>query len=141
MRTRGVPNVRWLPLQPADRLAEFLSMADLHVLPQRAEAEELVMPSKLTSILAIGGAAIATATAGSALGRIVNRCGLLVPPGSVSELTEAVVTLAYDPSRRRAMGQKGRAIAEAELSSDAILGEFELTLQAIVEDRRESRSG
>ena len=32
--TAGLPNVRMLPLQPFERLAELLGMADIHLLPQ-----------------------------------------------------------------------------------------------------------
>jgi len=36
-----------LPLQPEEKLPVLLAMADIHLLPQRAEAADLVMPSKL----------------------------------------------------------------------------------------------
>ncbi len=50
----GLGNVRFISLQPQDRLNELLNLADVHLLPQRAEAEDLVMPSKLTAIMACG---------------------------------------------------------------------------------------
>src|SRR5260370_32781400 len=40
-----------LPLQPADRLNELLNLADIHLLPQLADASDLVMPSKLTGMM------------------------------------------------------------------------------------------
>src|SRR5262249_47475664 len=33
--TAGLAQVHWLPLQPAERLADLLNAADLHLLPQR----------------------------------------------------------------------------------------------------------
>ena len=33
----GLPNIRFLALQPAERLNELLNVADIHLLPQRAE--------------------------------------------------------------------------------------------------------
>ncbi len=40
-------NIRFLPLQPTERLNELLNLADIHLLPQLSGAADLVMPSKL----------------------------------------------------------------------------------------------
>ena len=49
---RDLPAVQFHPLQPAERLGELLALADLHLLPQIAAASDLVLPSKLTNMLA-----------------------------------------------------------------------------------------
>ncbi|NBB86257.1 MAG: glycosyltransferase [Bacteroidetes bacterium] len=51
---RGLANVRFLPFQPMERLAESLSAADLHVVTMRPGTEGLVVPSKLYGVLAAG---------------------------------------------------------------------------------------
>src|SRR5580698_10108948 len=38
------PNVTLLPLQPYERLNDLLNVADVHLVPQRADAADLVMP-------------------------------------------------------------------------------------------------
>ena len=43
-----------LPLQPEARLNALLNVADIHLIPQRAEAEGFALPSKLAGILASG---------------------------------------------------------------------------------------
>ncbi len=40
-----------MDLQPAQQLPDLLAMADIHLLPQRAHAADLVMPSKLTGLV------------------------------------------------------------------------------------------
>jgi colanic acid biosynthesis glycosyl transferase WcaI len=50
----NLPNVFFLDLQPANRLSDLLAMADIHLLPQRADAADLVMPSKLIGMLVSG---------------------------------------------------------------------------------------
>jgi len=45
---RQLPNLLLLPLQPFERLGFLLGLADMHLLPQSTEAEDLVLPSKLT---------------------------------------------------------------------------------------------
>jgi glycosyltransferase involved in cell wall biosynthesis len=49
--------------------------------------------------------------------------GLLVPPGDVSRLAEALAALAADPMRRQAMGQAGRALVEREFSEAIVAGQ------------------
>ncbi|HEY1611391.1 MAG TPA: glycosyltransferase WbuB, partial [Paraburkholderia sp.] len=51
-RCAALPNCHVLPLQPVSALNELLNVADIHLLPQRNDAADLVMPSKLTGMLA-----------------------------------------------------------------------------------------
>ncbi len=118
----GRPGVHLLPVQPAERLNELLNLADIHLLPQRADAADLVMPSKLTGMLASGRPVVAGAAPGTELHRAVADCGIAVPPGDAAAMTRAVLDLAGDPTRRRALGAAARARAEAEWDREAILG-------------------
>jgi len=75
-----LPNVHFLPLQPFERLGELLSMADIHLLPQSAGAADLVLPSKLSGMLASGRPVIATCGSGTELNSVVSECGLWSRP-------------------------------------------------------------
>ena len=137
-RCAGLPNVRFLDLQPLERLNDWLGLADVHLLPQRADAADLVMPSKLTGMLASGRAVLATAMAGTELCRVVTHdaaCGRVVPPENPAAMAEALRALAADPAGRAAMGERGRRYAEAELSRDAVLRRFEAQLLALAQAR------
>ena len=57
----GLQNIQFLGLQPLEKLNQLLNTADIHILPQRADAADLVMPSKLLGMMASGRAVIATA--------------------------------------------------------------------------------
>jgi colanic acid biosynthesis glycosyl transferase WcaI len=108
---RALPNVRFIPLQPLERLNELLNLADVHVLPQRAGAEDLVLPSKLTAMMASGRPVIATARPGSEVARAVVQGGCVVPPGDVAAFARAVLELTGDADLRRRLGQAGRQFA------------------------------
>ena len=129
----GLPNVRFLELQPVERLGALLGMADIHLLPQRADAADLVMPSKLTGMLASGRPVVATAALGTQVAMVVEQCGLVVPPGDAGALADAVLCLADDADVRAELGAKARAYAEAHLDRDAVLGKFETDLKAVTE--------
>lgn len=118
----GLPNVRFLPLQPAHRLGELLSTADMHLLPQASGAADLVLPSKLSGMLASGRPVIATCHAGTELDSVVSKCGVVVEPEDAPALANAICKLVDDPAVRVELGRRARAYAEANFERDAILG-------------------
>ena len=124
-----LPNCRFIALQPVERLNELLNLADIHVLPQRADAADLVMPSKLTGMLASGRAVIVMAHPDTELFNTVAPRGVVVPPEALAPLVNAIESLAADPARRDRLGRAGREFALAVLSRESVLGEFESTLR------------
>lgn len=123
-RTVGLERVYFLDLQPLERLSDLLGLADIHLLPQRADAADLVMPSKLTGMLASGRPVIATAHPQTELAEVVAQCGVVVPPEDPTALAAAIVALAADAERRRTLGAAGRRFAENHLAHDAVLQSF-----------------
>ncbi len=120
--TANLSNVRLLPLQPVERLGEQLAMADIHLLPQSPGAADLVLPSKLSGMLASGRAVIATCRPGTEIEAVVSSCGVIVPPRDSVALAEAITRLADDAVTRLAMGRRARSVAEANFERDAVLG-------------------
>jgi len=129
--TAGFAHVRWLPLQPAARLNDLLNAADLHLLPQRPDAADLVMPSKLAFMLASGRPVVAGVAPGTALARAIEGAGLAVPPGDATAMAAAVRALTEDSPRRHALGEGARSRALAEWDREAILTMFENELEAL----------
>lgn len=119
---RGLARVHLLPLQDAARLPDLLGMADVHLLPQSPEAEDLVLPSKLTGMLSSGRAIIATCNPHSEIANVVSQCGLVVPPEDAPALAQAIAQLADAPDDRRGMGEAARRYAEDEIGRDSVLG-------------------
>jgi colanic acid biosynthesis glycosyl transferase WcaI len=118
----GLPNVRLLPLQPAARLPELLGMADIHLLPQSPDAADLVLPSKLSGMLASGRPVIATCRPGTEISEIVSQCGLVVAPQDSAALAFAVSRLADDVTLRLDLGRQAREFAESNFERNAVLG-------------------
>ncbi|RQR30789.1 MULTISPECIES: WcaI family glycosyltransferase, partial [unclassified Burkholderia] len=130
-RCGSLRNCRFMDLQPANRLNELLNLADIHVLPQRADAADLVMPSKLTGMFASGRAVIAMASPGTELHDVVSRRGVVVPPGEPDALASAIDALAVNAAERSRLGLTGRQFAEAVLSREAVLNEFDARLRTL----------
>lgn len=122
-------NVKFFPLQPYENLAALLATADIHLVLQKKSAADLVLPSKLTSILAAGGCSLVTAMPGTSLYDIVEQdnLGLVIEPESTEALVKGInrllTGLEINDIRIRA-----RKYAELNLGKENILGRFEKTL-------------
>lgn len=117
----GLPNIRFLPLQPSARVADLLASADIHLLPQSPDATDLVLPSKLSGMLGSGRPVIATCRAGTEISEIVSQCGLVVAPEDGAELALAITALADDAEKRGLLGRQARTLAEKNFERDAVL--------------------
>ncbi len=135
-RCQGLAHVQFLSLQPASRLPDLLSMGDIHLLPQRADAADLVMPSKLTGMLASARPVVACAHPGTELATVVQGCGLVVPPENPQAMADAVRTLAQDPDLCECLGAAGFLYAQTHLDKEAVLKKFEAELRDLVESAK-----
>lgn len=123
-RALGLSNVQFHDLQPKERLNELMGLATVHLLPQLAAAADLLLPSKLTNMLASGRPVVATAATGTGLAREVEGCGLVVPPEDGSAFAGAIETLLDDGEFRSAAGIAARQRAEERWSKARILRTF-----------------
>ncbi len=123
-------NILLRPLVPLEQLNALLSLATLHLLPQRADAADLVLPSKLTGMLASGRPVVATAAPGTGLHDEVAGCGLLVPPGDAAAFSAAIARLLDEPGLAEGLGQAARARALERWDREAILLRLEAALAA-----------
>lgn len=133
---KDLSNVLFLPVQPADRLNELLNLADIHILPQKADAADLVMPSKLSGMLASGKPVIATTLPNTEVGQIISQVGEMVRPEDAAALAEAIVGLANDPLKRSYLGKLGRQYARQYLEKDLVLANFQNALEVLISDQK-----
>jgi colanic acid biosynthesis glycosyl transferase WcaI len=125
---KDLGNVQFIGLQTNGRLSQLLNTADMHLIPQRSEAADLVLPSKLGGILASGRPVITMATPGTGLAREVVGAGILVCPGDVAELAAAVRTLTRNADLRQRLGNAARERAVARWDKTRILRSLEREL-------------
>jgi colanic acid biosynthesis glycosyl transferase WcaI len=123
-------NVRFLDLQPIDRVSELLSTADIQLLPQKAEIADLVLPSKLAGMLASGRPVVAMAKPGTGLATEVEGAGLVIEPGSADALAGALLALATDDALRARLGAVARRRAEQRWDRVAIMRSLEREFMA-----------
>jgi colanic acid biosynthesis glycosyl transferase WcaI len=87
-----ITNVQFLPLQSTTAFNELLNLASIHLVLQKRSDNELFMPSKLTTILSVGGLAIVTAAENTNLFRLIadNEMGFAIEPENALLLTQAI---------------------------------------------------
>jgi colanic acid biosynthesis glycosyl transferase WcaI len=130
-QAKELNNIRFFDLQPTEMLSDLLGLASVHLLPQIAGAADLVLPSKLTNMLASGRPVIATALPGTGLAYEVDGCGILVQPDDAPEFAKAIERLLDDDSECKALGVAARRRAEERWSRNRILAKFESALRAL----------
>lgn len=118
-------NIQFHDLQPMARMADFLSLASVHLLPQIVGAADLVLPSKLTNMLASGRPVVATAAPGTGLFDEVEGCGVNCAPGDAAEMAVAIAELLDDPDRRETLGRAATRRATERWSQESIIDAME----------------
>ncbi|HTN51032.1 MAG TPA: glycosyltransferase family 4 protein, partial [Anaeromyxobacter sp.] len=136
-RARGLPNVRFLPLQDRARLGEVQATADLSVVTLAPGRARTSVPSKVVGYLAAGRPVLASVDEDSDTAACVRAgpCGVVVPPADAAGLAEALLALKRDPQRRAALGGTGRATFERDFAAPAVLDRFASLLERVAEGR------
>ncbi len=131
VRASGLGNVWFRDLQPRERLNDLMGLATVHLLPQLADAADLVLPSKLTNMLASGRPVVTTAAAGTGLAREVEGCGLVVAPGDAVAFAGAIERMVDDEALRGTCALAARSRAEERWAKAAILRSLALDLDRL----------
>jgi colanic acid biosynthesis glycosyl transferase WcaI len=125
--TGGLPNIRFVPMQPIERLPEVLAAADVHVVPLKAGLSRSSVPSKTYSILAAGRPILASVDEGSEVQRIIEAAGagVSVAPDDPAAFIAALSALLADPESLAAMGRRARAYVELAASPHGVALAYE----------------
>jgi colanic acid biosynthesis glycosyl transferase WcaI len=127
----GLGNIRFHGLCPPQVLNELLNLADVHLLPQLRNAADLVMPSKLTGMLASGRPVVAGAAAGTEIARVIEGRGALVEPECAASLAAAVQSLCDDDGMRLRLGEAARRYAVEQLDQVRLFDDLDAALHRI----------
>ncbi|MDX8335939.1 WcaI family glycosyltransferase [Candidatus Cetobacterium colombiensis] len=100
-KLKNKKNVILLPLQPKDRLNDFLNLADIHIIPQKKDAKDSFMPSKLLGIMAVEKPVLVLANKESNLYQVIKKedIGYVLSENEYENLSETISNIAEDKSR------------------------------------------
>jgi len=129
---RHLDNVRFLGIQPLDRMSEILALGDVQLVALRdLPIFRCTLPSKVQATLAAGRPVVGV-VAGDAATVIDAAGGLTVPPGAPADLAAAVDRMSrMDKSNLLRLGERGRLYYEEHLGRSAGGARLEDLLQAV----------
>lgn len=130
---RGLDNVVFIDPVPKREVPAWLARADICILPyQDRELFAGALPNKIFDYLGAAAPIIASAPQGEVTA-VVERagCGLCTAPEDGRALADAIRTLADDPARRTAMGQRGRDHALEHYDRRTLAGRFVKVVESL----------
>jgi glycosyltransferase involved in cell wall biosynthesis len=112
------PGIRLTGRIPFADVPRYLVAADVVVVPQRDTSDTRGQtPAKLFDAMALARPIVSTRVA--MIPEILNGCGILVPPGDVCALSEAISQVLDHPEEAAALGARARERCVAEYSFSA----------------------
>ena len=107
---------RFVPYQRQALLPHSLTLPDAHWLSLNPELEGLLLPSKFYGIAAAGKPMIFIGSRDGEVARLVrqNGCGIVIAPGDVDTLVDALQQWSNAPATLADMGRRARAMLDAQ---------------------------
>jgi colanic acid biosynthesis glycosyl transferase WcaI len=126
LKDENISNLKMLELQPLQDLGDFLRSADLHLVLQSRDVADLVMPSKWTNILGIGGQSLVTAELGTEVGNVTAEnpgIALRVEPDDAAALKAGLLQFyeAFSKGGLKKFNPLAHRYAKEVLARDGIL--------------------
>src|SRR5262245_40874323 len=120
--------VRFVGKQPQSRVREYLSIADLLLLPSQSES------FGLTALEAMACEVPVIATRVGGIPELVadGECGYLFEVGDVEGMAAASIRLLSDESKQERLGKRGREIAVSRFRTDMIIPQYEELYERVV---------
>jgi glycosyltransferase involved in cell wall biosynthesis len=110
------PRFHLLPYQPLDVLNQSLAAGDVHLISQAPNMVGAYIPSKVYGVMGVGRPFVFVGPREATVGRIADEgaCGVVVRPGDVDGLIDAIQSLLSEKPRREALGSAGRRLLETK---------------------------
>jgi colanic acid biosynthesis glycosyl transferase WcaI len=120
-------NLKFIPMQPRERLPEVLAAGDLHVVPLKRGLARSSVPSKLYSILAAARPVLASVDDGTEVAETIKLAGAgrAVAPEDPDAFCSALEQMLSDRSALDQMGAAGRTFVEGWVSPAAVGAAYE----------------
>jgi N-acetyl-alpha-D-glucosaminyl L-malate synthase BshA len=114
--------------QPQSRVREYLSVADLLLLPSQSESFGLVALEAMACEVPV----IATRVGG--IPEVVEEdgCGYMFEIGDVDGMARAAIRVLGDNGERERLGRRGREIAVSQFTTDKIIPQYEALYSAVI---------
>lgn len=124
-KSQNLPNVCWLDAVPSDQIATYLQAADVSLVTlQDNETFKTVYPNKVFDGMAARKPILFSVD--GVVRQLIEAadCGIYAPPTQPKRLAQLAIDLSKDPTRCARMGQRGRALVEAQFDRAHIASRY-----------------
>jgi len=130
----GLDNIEFRPPAPLCELPNVLAAGDIHLISQKSGTQGLLVPSKIYGVFAAGRPTLFIGPSDCEIARVVSesQAGIVVEPGDIDGLVDAIKKLALEPDLRRAMGRRARQYYEEYFGRDRSVSRIVKTIELIV---------
>lgn len=134
-----LPNVAFIPSQPKCRVPDFVTAADVCLLPVRADPFfRMTLPNKLFDYMAGARPVIAAVPPGEAQAVVEEaEAGLVIPPEDEISLAAALLELYDDAAARQQYGRNGRAYVWQHYLRSQLATRLATTLDSVLPEKVE----
>ena len=125
-KNRLIKNISIHPLVPTHELNSLLNIANLHIVLQKPGLDDYILPSKITSILAVGGQLIVTGSEDSEVGNLVKKYpGILqlFDHFSVSEILQSIEKI-KETGEGKSVNKIALDYSKTNIEKEAVLSNF-----------------
>ncbi len=125
-RIREYANCEYYAPVPLEELSDLLCSADVHILFQKLDVLDTVMPSKILGMMASAKPSLITGHPQSEVRTVIDgaEAGIYISNQNVSEIVESLTELKDNAKRRDDMGRKARNFVLENFSKENILNAF-----------------
>lgn len=135
-RTQKYPYVIHYDPIPFEELPDLLCSADLHLLFQKNDVIDTVMPSKLLGMMASAKPSLVTGNIHSEVAKVfdTSKGGYFFDSDAFSEVIEAILSLIDDKIKSQKMGIDARKYVIDHFASHEVLNHFSQEIKTLLED-------
>ena len=137
-----ISNVRLLPLQPRDQYFNIINSSDISIVSLDDRMKAPCLPGKLINLLAVKQPIIAIVPYDSETTRVIQKakCGVVVNPGDIEELKDAILKLKDNIALREEFGENRRKFLEEDMDLEKNVKMYE-EIFGILLNEGQSNSG
>ena len=130
----GLNCIEFRPPVSLDKLSDILAAGDIHLVSQKPGTQGLIVPSKLYGVLAAGRPTLFIGPEDCEPAIILRRskAGIIVKPGDVDGVADALRKLTQNPQLRRTMGKRAREYYENNFGRDQSVSQIIKAIEAIL---------
>ncbi|MBI4372820.1 MAG: glycosyltransferase family 4 protein [Candidatus Omnitrophica bacterium] len=135
-----LPNILFLPYQPADHLPYSLTAGDIAVVSMQKGSEGLFVPGKLYTALACGQAILGMSPPNTEIADLIERenCGIVVAPDAPAEIAKVILKLHQHDTLLWHFQKNAREAFEKSFTKERAIRQYEKLFSSVTRREHES---